>query len=270
MRCSIAVSLVLLAAAVRAEPSLEFRRSGVPVASKTLSELKAAVAPVKVEYHDPRYLGKKKRFECLPIKGVMAAGFGADWRTLPETEAVLIALDGYASQTGAAKLSEDGGCLAFRDLDFDPNWEPVGRKKANPAPFYLFWEKPEQSTENGYAWPWQLLAVDLVSFAKAYPEVVPSGAKEGSAAWRGYETFRARCMRCHAVNRQGGRIGPDLNAPTSVVSYRTKAWIKKYVRQPSKVRHTEMPDHLDLSDAQLEDVYEYFRWKARQPEKPAF
>lgn len=270
MRCSIVFSLLLAALPAFAEPSLEFRRAGVPVASKTLSELKAAVTPRIVEYADPMYSGKKKRFECLPLPALMEAGYGKDWKSFPESEASLIALDGYASQTVAAKLAEDGGCVAFRDLDFDPNWEPVGRKKANPAPFYLFWTKPEQSTANGYAWPWQLFAIDLVSFAKAYPEVVPQGAKEGSAAWRGFETFRARCMRCHSINRQGGKIGPDLNAPTSVATYRTKKWITSYVKQPSKVRYTEMPDHLDLSDAQLEDVYEYFRFKSKQPEKPAF
>lgn len=268
MRCSIIFSLLVVASAVSAEPALEFRRSGVTISTKTLSELTAAVKPKTVELHDPIY-GKTKRFECLPVRPLMDYAYGAQWRSFPETEATLIASDGYASQASAAKLSEDGGCVAFRDLDV-PGWEPVGHRKANPAPFYLFWEKPEQSTENAYPWPYQLTTIDLVSFEKAYPEVVPRGAKKDSAAWRGYQTFRARCMRCHAINRQGGTLGPDLNAPMPITKYRTKAWLKSWIKQPSKYRYTQMPDHLDLSDAQLDDVYEYFRWKEKQPEKPAF
>lgn len=267
-RCFLIFGLGLLALSAAAEPELEFKRAGVLVAKKSLTELKREIAPRVVGFHDPHY-GKIKRFECLPIAAVMVLVYGENWLNLPETHASFAASDGYASQTGAARLAEKDGCLAFRDLDF-PGWEPVGRRQVSPAPFYLFWERPEQSPENGYPWPWQLTAIDLVSFESAYPEVVPRGAKDGSGAWRGYEIFRARCMRCHAVNRQGGTVGPDLNAPMSITKYRSKKWIKSWTRQPSRYRYSQMPDHLDLKDGDLDDLYEYFKWKAKQPETPAF
>lgn len=251
-----------------AEASLAFKRSGKPVAELSVSQLAAKVQPKTLTYFDPHY-GKPKTFKCFPIKDVMRAGFGASWQDGVHTQAALVASDGYTSQSAAAKLSEDGGCLAFADAEY-PAWEPVGRKAANPAPFYLFWTGAGQSTENAYPWPWQLVAIDLVRFSDAYPEVVPTGAPEGSPAYRGFVVFRDRCLRCHAINQQGGKIGPDLNAPMPIVKYRTKAWLKSWIKQPSKYRYTEMPDHLDLTDGSLEDLYAYFSWKAKQPEKKAF
>src|SRR3989454_4838155 len=70
-----------------------------------------------------------------------------------------------------------------------------------------------------------------------------------------------------SLDSVGGKVGPDLSAPQSVASYRTRAWIKEYVRQPSKYRYTAMPDHTDLKDSDLDHVYEYLQLKSTQPEK---
>lgn len=269
MRCFTACSalLVLLAPAASAEVGLVFQRDGKEVRRATAVQISKKVPPVSLTIDDPHY-GKRKTYRCWPIKAVMDAMYGPGWGRPPLTEAVLTAADGYASQSEAAKLREDGGCLAFEDLDAgDGRWEPVGRKKADPGPFYLVWSKPEQSTANAYPWPWQLAEINLIAFEKRFPEVVPRGAKEGSAEWKGYQIFRAQCMRCHSINREGGKIGPDLNAPQSVTAYRTKEWTTGYIRQPSKWRYTEMPDHPNLSDDDLESLWRYFQLKATQPEK---
>jgi mono/diheme cytochrome c family protein len=262
------IYLMVFGVAHAEEPSLTFQVSGQPAKTLTLTQLKGLVTPYNGTFFDPLY-GKTKSYECLPIAAVIDAGFGPKWQDGVNTEAVLRAMDGYASVSPALKLTEEGGCLAFADLDF-PNWESIGRKKVNPGPFYLAWAKPEQSTQNDYPWPYQLASISLVKFEERYPEVVPVGAKAGSPAWHGFEIFKARCLRCHSINQQGGKIGPDLNAPQSIASYRSKKWIKSWIRQPSKYRYTEMPDHLDLTDADLEGLYQYFRWKSRQPEKKAF
>ncbi len=269
MGLRVGLLLFLCAAASAAEPSLSFRRDGREVASLSVAELEKKVAPASVTYDDPFY-AHKKTLRCFPIEKLMDAVYGAGWRDEEHSEASLIALDGYASQVSSAKLAEKGGCVAFEDPERAPGWEPIGHKKADPGPFYLFWTEPGQTTENAYPWPWQLAAIDLIKFEKAYPEVVPRGAAKDSAAYRGYLTFRARCMRCHAINQEGGKVGPDLNAPMSVVQYRTKKWLKSWILQPSKYRYTQMPDHLDLKDAELDDLYEYFKLKSAQPEKKTF
>lgn len=123
---------------------------------------------------------------------------------------------------------------------------------------------PDQSTENDYPWPYQLKSIALIRFEDRYPEVVPAGAAADSPAMRGFDLFKAHCVRCHSINQQGGRIGPDLNAPKSIVSYRPKKMIKAYIRKPSDFRYTDMPDQLFLTDAGLEDLYQYFVFKSKQ------
>jgi len=101
--------------------------------------------------------------------------------------------------------------------------------------------------------------VNLLRFEDQYPAVMPTGAGAGTPAQLGFEMFRSRCLRCHAMNQQGGKIGPDLNAPQSIVAYRSEEMIKAFIRQPSKFRYTQMPDHPDLSDQDLDNLYRYFQ-----------
>ena len=251
------------AAAQSDDATLTFLRGSTPVVELTRAELIAKVPPTTASFFDPRY-EKTKTYRCLAISGVMAAVFGERWASSEFTEAEFTALDRYVSVAPARKLNEPGGCLAVGDVDA-PGWEPVGRKGVSPGPFYLAWSGPNQSTENDYPWPYQLKSIALIRFEDRYPEVVPQGAAAGSPAMRGYDLFKAHCVRCHAINQQGGKIGPDLNAPRSIVSYRPRKMIKAYIRKPSDFRYTEMPDQPFLTDAGLEDIYQYFVFKSKQP-----
>lgn len=254
-------ALLLAAAVAAAEPSLRFQVSGQDVAELTLTRLREQAPPYKATFFDPHY-GKTMTYDCLPMARVMEAAYGPGWKTLPQTEAVLTAMDGYASVAKAEKLGEPGGCLAFAE-----RWEPVGRKQADPGPFYLTWSGEQQSAANEYPWPWQLTTINLVAFEERFPEVVPRGQTAGSPAHRGYLLFRGQCMRCHSINQQGGKIGPDLNAPRSVVDYRPKKQLLAFIRKPSDFRYSEMPDHPHLTDGDLEDLWSYLKVKSRQPEK---
>ncbi|HVE13577.1 MAG TPA: cytochrome c [Elusimicrobiota bacterium] len=265
MRTRFLLAALILASPAAGEDSLTFTKSGKPVARFTKDELRAKLPAKKQTFFDPHY-GKVKSYDCLPIKDVMRLAYGRGWEKSAQSEAVLTAADGYASVSSAAKLAEDGGCLAVADAEF-PDWEPVGRKKVNPGPYYLSWTGERQSTENAYPWPWQLVSINLVRFEDRYPEVVPRGAAPDSPAHRGFLKFKALCMRCHSINQEGGKIGPDLNAPQSITAYRPKEMIKAFIRQPSKFRYTEMPDHPQLTDEDLENLYQYFLFKSKQPEK---
>ncbi len=252
------LSFAPLVSAQEQDPSLMFQVSGRPVNSVSLSGMKSKLKVHEIEFVDPMY-GKEKRYEGFSLSDVIELGFGDKWESPDYTDIAFTALDGYEAVSSLSKIREPGGYIVFRDLDSE-SWEPVGNRQQNPGPFYIVWTGAEQTTQNEYPWPWQLTRINLIRFKDAYPLVYPDGAEVSSGAYSGYEIFKGRCVRCHSMNREGGKIGPDLNAPMSIVTYRSPEMIKEFIKNPSKYRYTQMPDHPDLTESDLNSMLEYFNY----------
>ena len=71
--------------------------------------------------------------------------------------------------------------------------------------------------------------------------------------------FRDHCIKCHAINREGGRVGPELNVPQSIVEYRPEEQIRAYIRNPATFRYGAMPPHPGLREAEMDALIAYFR-----------
>ena len=257
------ITILLLAAAVAgAEPALEFRVADSSAVVVSLATLRGKVKPHRVsfasEFANPP--GKIKNYEAFTLRDLLDFAYGKRWLSPEYSHIAFTALDGYNAVGALTKAAEEGGFMAFRDLDVPSGWEPVGGHKADPGPFFVLWTGITQTTANQYPWPWQVTAISLIRFEDQYPRPVPRGAQAGSPERRGYALFQGRCVRCHALNGEGGKVGPDLNEPMSVTAYRPKAMVKEFIRNPSKYRHTYMPDHLDLSERDLEDLWRYFHY----------
>lgn len=239
-------------------PSLKFEISGGLIKEYNLDQLRDELNPHRIEIVDP-YYGKKKKYEAFALQDVLQLGFGDKWESPKYTDVAFGALDGYTAIANISKLFDIGGYIVYEDLDYS-NWEPISDRKIRPGPFYLVWMGEEQTAANEYPWPWQLVSIDLIKFQSQYPRVIPKGANPDSPAYAGFQIFEGRCIRCHAINGQGGVVGPDLNAPQSIVSYRSENMIKEFIKNPSKYRHTHMPDHPDLSDQDLNNLISYFNY----------
>ena len=268
---SIAIQFFLLLAtlflsgtvnALAQNPTLRFAVAGQMISEISLTELTDTVTPVEIDFYNP-LMSKKKRYLALPVTDVLDFVFKNQWRSGDYSDIAFTALDGYQAVSNLDSLKEPGGYLAFQDLDWETGWEPVGRKLADPGPFFLVWTEKHQTTANAFPWPWQVAKIGILKFSDQYPAVVPLGVTTDSPVHRGFQTFRMRCLRCHAMDQQGGKIGPDLNAPQSIVSYRTEEMIKAFIKQPSQFRYSRMPDHSDLSDQQLDELYQYLKHQKR-------
>jgi mono/diheme cytochrome c family protein len=262
----VARALVLaLGAAGAAAPSatreLVFLRDGVEVKRLDAEALERRCGVRTVEIDDP-YYEARKRFRACPLGEVLALGFGAPAATLRGRDVLLRALDGYAKPTTGERLTEEGGYLALGDLGRQPGaapgWEPIGRAGVDPGPFYVVWAKPAQRDTHSYPWPYQLASIEVTDVGKLYPHTVPESAPPGASAWQGFAIFRGDCIACHAINGEGGRVGPDLNVPQSIVEYRPIEQVKRYIRDPRSFRYGNMPANPHLSDAQLDALIAYF------------
>jgi mono/diheme cytochrome c family protein len=240
---------------IEASGSLAFVHDGKAVRTLSLAELQKSIAWETVTAFDP-YYGKTKSFHALPLADVLKQGFEGEGAELGTSEYVFRAKDGYAAPFRGPLATEVGGYIAFEDAEV-PGWEPIGPQKANPAPFYLVWKKPEQANLESHPRPWQLATIEMAKFDAVYPHTSP-GAPEGSPAAKGYAIFRDQCVRCHAINREGGHVGPDLNVPQNILEYRPEAQVRAYIKNPMTFRYSSMPAHPNFADADLDALIAYF------------
>jgi mono/diheme cytochrome c family protein len=252
--------------------AIEFRVEGRPVRSLSLRALREAIAPEVFTNCDGYYL-RDKRFRALPIERVLALGFqGENLGPLDARPFVLRAIDGYTVPLQGTRLLEGGAYLAFADDEHPDRWEPIGPRRSDPAPFYLVWKQRSQCNLETHPRPWQLAVIEVARFEAAFPHTVPTGEAESSPAYRGFSTFARECVRCHAINREGGRVGPELNVPRSIVEYRPIEQIRAYIRNPLSFRYGAMPPHPHLTEQDLDDLVAYFtamRDRKFDPDAPA-
>ena len=247
--------------------SLRFLRDDSEVSRIDVDALRRGCGEETVSVDDP-YYERRVRYLACPLRAVIRMGFGKDAAALAGHDVVFHALDGYAKPATAARVSEEGAYVAFADADRPSGFAPIGRKALDPGPFYLVWTKPAQRDTHRYPWPYQLEAIEMTDLAHRYPHTIPRDVARDSAAWAGFGVFRGECIACHAINGEGGTIGPDLNVPQSIVEYRPVEQMKQYIRNPATFRYSNMPAHEYLTDRELDALIAYFQVMKTQKHDP--
>ena len=230
--------------------SLKFSENGKERGTFTLAQLRAQIPDETISGFDP-YYQRPKRWRALPLEPVLRLAFqGGDLKT---QEFTLRALDGYTVPISGSRLLEGGAYLAFADADGP--WEPIGAQHANPGPWYLVWKGMEQGELTSHPRPWALTSISIEPFEAVFPLVVPR-SKDPKVS-KGFALFRQQCFKCHAINQQGGRVGPELNVPKNVTEYRDEAFLRAWIRNPFAFRISVMPPSPQLSEDDLGAVLAY-------------
>jgi len=258
--------------------ALRFRSASGKEQVVPIEAMQAECGAREVEVEDP-YHGRRMRYAALPLACVLALGFadsgGAEGQR--DRGLLLRALDGYTRPVAGRELLEVGAYLAFGEPsrlarraagEAVSAFSPIDRRQVDPAPFYLVWVGSNENDPHDRPWPYQLSRIDVAPFEEAFPRTVPSGLEETDPGWEGYALFQTACASCHSINGQGGKVGPELNVPRSIVEYRPIPQIRAYILNPAATRYTSMPPHPGFSDRDLDALIAYFRAMSRRKQDP--
>ena len=230
--------------------TLSFTEDGFDRGRFSLAQLQQRVPEENVSGFDP-YYQRPKRWRALPLEPVLRMAFPKG--ELSRKEFTLRASDGYTVLVSGARLLEGGAYLAFADAE--GAWEPIGPKKADPAPWYLVWKGEAQVDPTTHPRPWALASIAIEPFETVFPLVVPRS--KDAQVLQGFEVFRAQCLKCHTINQQGGHVGPELNVPKNVTEYRDEEFLRAWIRNPFDFRISVMPPSPHLSEAELDALLAY-------------
>ncbi len=237
---------------------LEFYVGEKKVSTLTLAQMIkiGKVEEIKLDYHFSK--SKVKNYKSVSFNEIIKSAFKKELDNDKYSEVIFEATDGYQAFSEKEKLLESGSYLAFKDLDVKNGWEGVGRSMKSPAPFILIWKGDDKTSKQGYPWPWGLKKIKLVQFEKRYKSLVPK-VKKDNQVYKGFLTYKKFCFRCHAINKVGGKIGPDLGAPKNITSYRDDQFLVNYIKNPENYRYSKMPAHEFLGDSSINQIISYLK-----------
>jgi mono/diheme cytochrome c family protein len=239
LRLWIGIAVALLALPARAgEDALTFRRRGEAVATRDRAAL-TALAPVETVRAREPYEEREVAFRALRLDRVLDAVYGESWRR--EEELLFTCRDGYQPIVPVARVLEHQAWLAFAREDapaFSIRKLESGRyQDISLAPYYLIWDNLHDAAvraEGDYGWPYQLVGIDLIRSRDRFPHMAPP-ANASPQVGEGFAAFRIHCSRCHAVNGDGGTIGPELNRTPNPAGRRDAAWLRRWIDDPAAI-----------------------------------
>jgi cytochrome c2 len=214
-----------------------------------------------------------RSYQGISLIPLLDAVFDPQWKTRDAIK--LTSSDGYQPIIPVRVILKYDGMIAIGE-NGRRGFSPLARNNGetvDPGPFFLVWENIQDvaaKKESWLSWPWQLTTIELTSFEREYPHSSPPPASHESVK-KGFLAFRQHCMKCHAINGDGGDIGPELNYPVSVTEYWQPEWLIRFIADPQSVRANSkmIPFYRDVDNRPelIADIIEYL--KAMTRKKPS-
>ncbi len=223
-----------------------------------LAELKSRFGAEAVTVDD-YYLKRPMRYNAISLKKILTS-FAAE--SPGYDEFIFRCADGYLAHVSradfeAGKLDSFYLALGEGGDSFKSNI-PQGKALISPEPFYAV-----ATDKAGFAtlsWPYELIAIELVNFKAMFPKLYSAGLEKNAPTKAGFDIFRKECLKCHSLNLQGGDIGPELNIPQNITSYRDEKYLRAFIRNASSYRaKSKMPPFPNLKEEEIGYVLAYLR-----------
>lgn len=133
-----------------------------------------------------------------------------------------------------------------------------GKLRDHAGPYYLLWEGERFSKHR--PWPYQLTSIDILP--AQHLEALKPDPTDGVDT--GFKLFSTHCKACHTMNLVGGAMGPELNVPQNILSYRTREQVIAFIKNPKSFRFSSLMPPSTLPDQDLELILDYLQAMAKR------
>lgn len=211
---------------------------------------------------DPVYQSKK-RYNAIPFPELLYTYSKIEKLQTDKYQIVFECEDGYRPMMPLPKFLSAKSFLAVSDVDSPKgeSWSKIIKDghEMKAAPFYLIY-KGVSPKDSDFKWPYNLIKIHLVPTIENVSLLYP---KDDAAAKVGFELFDKNCISCHAINKIGASMGPELNYPKSVTEYWNQAELKKFIQNPASFRNgVKMPTIPNLTQKEIESIVYYLNYMA--------
>jgi mono/diheme cytochrome c family protein len=216
--------------------------------------------PIRVG--DDPVFHRAKTYDGVPLKALLETYTTLRTLDVAQTQLVFECEDGYNPSMPLQMVLSRDAWLAVRDHDAPSgqNWTAATKNGETKvvAPFYMVYTNVP-AKQHDYKWPYNLVRMSLVATSKELGAIYPH---DDDTVVKGFGLFQKNCGTCHALNKVGGKMGPELNYPKSIVEYwRSTDDIKAFVKNPASYRHDcKMPAITYLADKELDEIIRYLQY----------
>lgn len=207
---------------------------------------------------DPVY-HKNKRFNALPLKDILEKYSSIKRMNAADLKVVFECEDGYKPEMPLEILLSAKAFLAVSDVDAlkGREWESLLKngQESKMEPFYVVYEGVS-GDDLSYKWPYNLVKIHLAPLHENDEALKP----KNKSTLAGYEIFKNRCQTCHAINKIGGKMGPELNYPKSVTEYWKTDDLKAFIQNPASYRYNVKMPTLGIKPEEANAVVKYLSY----------
>lgn len=178
----------------------------------------------------------------------------ADLENTDNLQATFVCTDGYKPSIPLSEVAKHEGYITYQKSREQLKVWADSIKERIP-PYYVTWKTDTLNQDLINPYGVTSLRIEMIGFN--YDKILPAKVKEDSLLSKGFKLYEKMCMKCHAINQEGGVLGPELNVPQNITEYRSKDFFFSFIKSPMSYRYNSKMPPIPLPDEKLGLIYDY-------------